>query len=53
MQAKKKSWRNRCCNRTRINTCIDNIGSRFDESGKLKNWWSEKDYEEFQKEAKM
>ena len=31
---------------------FDNIGSRFDESGKLKNWWSEKDYEEFSKRSK-
>lgn len=31
---------------------FDNIGSQFDESGKLKNWWSEKDYEEFSKRSK-
>lgn len=26
---------------------FDNIGAQFDETGKLKNWWSDKDYEEF------
>lgn len=31
---------------------FDNTGSQFDESGKLKNWWSEKDYEEFSKRSK-
>lgn len=26
---------------------FDNTGAQFDENGKLKNWWSENDYEEF------
>lgn len=30
---------------------FDNIGSQFDENGKLKNWWCEKDYEEFSKRS--
>lgn len=32
---------------------FDNIGAQFDETGKLKNWWSDKDYEEFTSRSKM
>lgn len=31
---------------------FDNTGSQFDESGKLKKWWSEKDYKEFIRRSK-
>lgn len=31
---------------------FDNTGSQFDESGKLKNWWSTNDYKEFTTRSK-
>lgn len=31
---------------------FDNTGAQFDETGKLKNWWSNKDYEEFTSRSK-
>lgn len=32
---------------------FDNIGSQFDENGRLKNWWCEKDYKEFSERSKQ
>lgn len=31
---------------------FDNTGAQFDETGKLKNWWSENDYKEFTSRSK-
>jgi putative endopeptidase len=31
---------------------FDNTGSQFDETGKLKKWWSDKDYKEFTSRSK-
>lgn len=31
---------------------FDNTGAQFDETGKLKNWWSNKDYKEFTSRSK-
>lgn len=31
---------------------FDNTGAQFDETGKLKNWWSESDYKEFTNRSK-
>ncbi|MDR3598406.1 M13 family metallopeptidase [Clostridium sp.] len=31
---------------------FDNTGSQFDETGKLKRWWSDKDYKEFTNRSK-
>ncbi|BDR58820.1 M13 family metallopeptidase [Xylocopilactobacillus apicola] len=32
-----------------ISHAFDNNGAKFDEFGNMKNWWTEKDYEEFEK----
>jgi putative endopeptidase len=32
---------------------FDDQGNRFDADGNMKNWWNEKDYEQFDKKAKM
>ncbi|MBA9012127.1 M13-type metalloendopeptidase [Clostridium saccharobutylicum] len=31
---------------------FDNVGAQFDETGKLKNWWTEEDYKEFTNKSK-
>jgi predicted metalloendopeptidase len=35
-----------------LSHCLDDTGSKYDHTGKLKNWWTKKDYDHYNKKIK-